>query len=132
MATSVLLPSDGSAPRSIFPDGIRTSGKLNPLFDLMTPTANFPERITGPTVWRAEDYADKPEQWIHRFTPDEQREISGAADAFIAAGHPLTGITRVCLLNLYFSAQHTQSHICRKTSPCLSYQGFLTTCAMIC
>jgi hypothetical protein len=80
---------------SIFPDGIKTSGQHPPLYDLLRPFSDFPKEITGPTVWKAEDYKDNPEKWTHRFTEDEISELSEAADQFIAAGIPLTGITKV-------------------------------------
>ncbi|ERS98123.1 uncharacterized protein SPSK_06339 [Sporothrix schenckii 1099-18] len=82
------------APRDIFPDGIRTSGQHNPLYDQLKPYAAFPKEITGPTVWRKEDYEGQPERWVHRFSEAEIDELSAAADAFIASGTPLTGIAQ--------------------------------------
>jgi hypothetical protein len=81
--------------RSIFPDGIKTSGQHPPLYDLLHPFSDFPTEIIGPTVWKAEDYKNNPERWTHRFTEDEVKELGEAADTFIAAGIPLTGITKV-------------------------------------
>jgi len=85
------------APRSIFPDGIRTSGQHPPLYDALKPYEEFPKEISGPTVWRKEDYVNKPEQWIHHFTASEIQELSDAADQFIERGTPLTGISKVNL-----------------------------------
>lgn len=82
------------APRHIFPDGIRTSGQHAPLYSLLQPYAAFPREITGPTVWRAADFAPHPDRWVHRFTPAELADLSAAADAFLASGTPLTGISR--------------------------------------
>ncbi|KAK4236174.1 hypothetical protein C8A03DRAFT_45787 [Achaetomium macrosporum] len=82
------------APRHIFPDGIRTSGQHPPLYHLLKPYSSFPKEITGPTVWQASDFTTHPERWIHRFTPLEVSELSAAADAFIASGTPLTGISQ--------------------------------------
>ena len=82
------------APRDIFPDGIRTSGQHQPLYDLLKPYSAFPKEITGPTVWKREDYIDKPERWVHPFTDAEIQELSDTADAFIASGTPLTGISK--------------------------------------
>ncbi|KAK3308415.1 uncharacterized protein B0T15DRAFT_429206 [Chaetomium strumarium] len=82
------------APRHIFPDGIRTSGQHPPLYELLKSYSSFPKEITGPTVWQASDFASHPERWIHRFTPLEISELSTAADAFIALGTPLTGISQ--------------------------------------
>lgn len=85
------------APRSIFPDGIRTSGQHPPLYDVLKPYEEFPKEIAGPTVWKKEDYVDKPEAWVHRFTKEEIQELSEAADQFIERGIPLTGISKVCI-----------------------------------
>ncbi|OAA68566.1 Taurine catabolism dioxygenase TauD/TfdA [Niveomyces insectorum RCEF 264] len=81
-------------PRSIFPDGIRTSGQHNPLYDQLRPYSDFPREITGPTVWRKEDYESNPDRWVHRFTDTEIKELSDTADAFIAGDTPLTGISK--------------------------------------
>ena len=85
------------APRSIFPDGIRTSGQHPPLYDALKHYTDFPREITGPTVWKRETYSDNPERWTHAFTDEEVQEISDAADQFIQRGTPLTGITKVHL-----------------------------------
>lgn len=44
------------APRAIYPDGIKTSGQHPPLYDQLRPYQDFPKKITGPTVWKAEEY----------------------------------------------------------------------------
>lgn len=88
-------PKNQEAPRSIFPDGIRTSGQHPPLYHALKPYSEFPQEITGPTVWKAEDYVHSPERWVHRFTDDERQELSDVADRFIASGTPLTGISKV-------------------------------------
>ena len=80
--------------RSIFPDGIKTSGQHPPLYDKLFPFDNFPKEISGPTVWKTEDYIHNPEQWVHPFTPEEIAEMSQAADDFLAGGTPLTGISK--------------------------------------
>jgi len=82
------------APRSIFPDGIRTSGQHPPLYDVLKPYSAFPKEITGPTVWKREDYIDRPERWVHPFTDEEIAELGATADAFIASGIPLEGISK--------------------------------------
>lgn len=88
-----MAPTD--APLDIFPDGLKTTGQHPPLYDQLQPFARFPSRISGPTVWKADDYTSSPEKWTYVFTEDDIAELSAAADAFIAAGGPLTGITRV-------------------------------------
>lgn len=83
------------APRDIFPDGIRTSGQHNPIYEQLRPYEDFPKEITGPTLWTKEQFENQPERWTHRFTPEEVDELSKTADAFIARGIPLTGISKV-------------------------------------
>ena len=85
----------GQVPRSIFPDGIKTSGQHPPLYEQLRSYRDFPEEITGPTVWDAEDYKNSSEKWTHWLTVDEIAELSGAADEFRAASIPLTGISKV-------------------------------------
>ncbi|KAK7529802.1 uncharacterized protein J3D65DRAFT_648491 [Phyllosticta citribraziliensis] len=91
------LPSKAtSAPvdRNVFPDGIKTSGQHPPLYDQLRPYEDFPKEITGPTVWKAEDYKNNPERWTHPFSDEEVAELGAAADKFIADGIPLTGISK--------------------------------------
>lgn len=82
------------AKRSLFPDGLITSGQHNPIYERLRSYEDFPKDITGPTVWEAAEYKDNPERWTHPFSQEEIKELSTAADRFIAAGHPLTGITK--------------------------------------
>ncbi|KAI2611221.1 Clavaminate synthase-like protein [Hypoxylon fragiforme] len=82
------------ADRSIFPDGLKTTGQHPPLYDQLYPYSAFPKHIEGPTVWKAEDYANNPERWVHPFSESELEEISQTADTFIASGLPLTGISK--------------------------------------
>jgi len=89
------------APRDIFPDGIRTSGQHPPIYDQLKPYSEFPKEITGPTLWRKEDYVNNPEKWIHPFTDEEIQELGDTADRFIESGTPLTGITRVGIHQLF-------------------------------
>ena len=81
--------------KTIFPDGIKTSGQHPPLYDQLRPYTDFPQEISGGTVWKAEDYTDNPERWVHEFSAQEVAELSAAADKFIADGIPLTGISKV-------------------------------------
>jgi hypothetical protein len=82
------------APRSIYPDGIKTSGQHPPIPSSIRPYSAFPQEITGPTVWSAAEYRNNPERWTHGFDDEEIREISEAADRFIASDVPLTGISQ--------------------------------------
>lgn len=89
---------DHRPSKALFPDGIKTSGQQNPNYDQIQPYSAFPKEIVGETVWKAEDYVDRPEQWVHRFNEREIGELSEAADAFLASGTPLTGIMQVSTL----------------------------------
>ena len=80
--------------KAIFPDGIKTSGQHGPIFSRIRPYEDFPKHITGPTVWKAEDYRDHPERWTHVFSDEEIRELEKSTDDFMASGAPLTGITK--------------------------------------
>lgn len=93
-AASHLLSTNTTAPKSIFPNGIKTSGQHPPLYDQLKPYSSFPKEITGPTVWKAEDYINNPERWTHPFSEDEIAEISRTADKFLADAMPLTGISK--------------------------------------
>ena len=82
--------------RIIFPDGIKTSGQHPPIYDEIRGFEDFPEFIDAPTLWKAKDYRDNPERWVHQFSQEEIEEMSTAVDNFKAAGTPLTGISKVC------------------------------------
>jgi len=82
--------------RKVFPDGIKTSGQHPPLYDQLRPYSDFPKEITGETVWKAEDYINNPERWVHVFNEEEIAELSAVAVKFIADKIPLTGISQVC------------------------------------
>ncbi|KAI9044115.1 TauD/TfdA family dioxygenase [Aspergillus affinis] len=81
-------------PVDIFPDGLKTTGQHPPLADHIHPFDKFPKEISGPTLWKAEDYREHPEKWTHRFSDEEIAELSGAADAFLQNKIPLTGISK--------------------------------------
>jgi hypothetical protein len=91
---AAITVKNAEAPRSIFPDGIRTSGQHNPLYEKLRPYSEFPKEISGPTLWQAEDYKNNPERWTRPFTDEEVQELGKAADDFIASGTPLTGISQ--------------------------------------
>jgi len=84
-----------AVPISIFPDGIKTSGQHPPLYEEIRSYDDFPGEISGPTVWNADDYKNKPERWTHQLAEEEIAELSEAADNFKAAAIPLTGISKV-------------------------------------
>ena len=80
--------------KAVFPDGVKTSGQHPPLYLELKDYSEFPEHITGPTVWNPEDYENNPERWTHQFTDDELSELSAAADDFRASNTPLVGISK--------------------------------------
>ncbi|MCJ1233195.1 hypothetical protein MMC14_001150 [Varicellaria rhodocarpa] len=84
----------GPPSKALFPDGIKTSGQHPPLYNELRPFDDFPTEILGPTVWRADDYIHNPERWVHELSSEEIAEMSEAADCFLAASIPLTGITK--------------------------------------
>ena len=88
-------PAQKSVDTKVFPDGIKTSGQHPPLYDLLRPYSDFPKEITGESIWKAEDYKDNPERWVHVFNDEEISELSDVADKFLAAKTPLTGISKV-------------------------------------
>ena len=78
-----------------FPDGTRTSGQHAPFYDELRPYEDFPEEITGLTVWKAEEYQSNPEGWTHQLTKAEINEISEAADQYKARGLSLLHMSKV-------------------------------------
>jgi hypothetical protein len=91
----------GPIDLALFPDGLKTTGQHEPLEEFVQPFDRYPKEITGPTAWLPDDFKHQPEKWTHRFTPAEVDELSATADAFIAAGTPLTGISKVTSVLLY-------------------------------
>ncbi|KAJ0426551.1 hypothetical protein BJY00DRAFT_322807 [Aspergillus carlsbadensis] len=92
MATLTQAPAP--VPLDVFPDGLKTTGQHPPLYEELHPFDEFPKQISGPTLWKAEDYRDAPEKWTHRLTAEEVAELSATADAFLASKTPLTGIAK--------------------------------------
>ncbi len=82
------------APRSVFPDGIRTSGQHLLLRGVEGHIQSSPGRSPGRPCGRREDYVNNPERWVHVLTEDEVQELGDVSDAFIASGIPLTGISK--------------------------------------
>ncbi|KAL0632026.1 hypothetical protein Q9L58_009115 [Maublancomyces gigas] len=89
------------APSIIAKDGlvssgvrVKTSGQLEPEYSLLGSYEDFPKRIEGLTVWKAEDYRENPEKWTHVWNNEEVEEIEAATDGFLNAGYNLTDITK--------------------------------------
>ncbi|KAK4497341.1 hypothetical protein PRZ48_011792 [Zasmidium cellare] len=106
--------------KTVFPDGIKTSGQTSPDADKIRPYSEFPKEITGPTVWKAEDYQNNPERWTHRFSEEEVAELGKAADDFLASGTPMTGITKE-----KFPLPHMQSYLTAMRNEILDGKGFI-------
>ncbi|KAL8818756.1 MAG: hypothetical protein Q9223_002682 [Gallowayella weberi] len=106
--------------RAIFPDGIKTSGQHPPTYHEVRDFQSFPHSIHAPTLWRAEDYRDNPERWVHHFSDGELAELSMAADSFRAAGTPLTGITQA-----NFPLPHLSSFLGSVRKELLNGKGFI-------
>ncbi|KAI9810815.1 MAG: hypothetical protein M1827_006022 [Pycnora praestabilis] len=109
--------------KAIFPDGIKTSGQHPPLYDQLRPYSDFPKEITGPTVWKTEDYINNPERWTHPFNEDEIAELSEAAEKFVADGTPLTGISKVS--RIFFIDNSTILMILKDNFPLPNMSSFL-------
>ncbi len=88
------LLSGQAVSKAVFPDGLKTSGQHAPIYSRLRPYSDFPKEITGPTVWQAEDYKNNRERWTHVFSDEEIAELGAAADDFISAGTPLTGMSK--------------------------------------
>ncbi|TDZ19775.1 Taurine hydroxylase-like protein SAT17 [Colletotrichum orbiculare MAFF 240422] len=85
-----LVPVD----RKLFSDGLRTSGQHPPIDSQLRPFESFPREISGPTVWTPQEMLDNQDEWIHRWTEDELRELRRAVDGFSASGTPLANISK--------------------------------------
>lgn len=109
--------------KSVFPDGLKTSGQQEPVYSWIQPYSQFPKEITGQTLWTSEDFKAHPEKWTHVFTPEEVAEIEVAADSFIERGLPLTGITKV--YHQEFHASRLMLRICRTSS---NFRNWLLVC----
>ncbi|KAL9082592.1 MAG: hypothetical protein Q9159_006313 [Coniocarpon cinnabarinum] len=114
------VKSNSNAPKLVFPDGIRTSGQLDPDYSLLQPYESFPKCIDGPTVWTRADYVDHPQRWVHVFTADEVDELGRASDTFIASGTPLTGISKD-----NFSLPHLAKRLASLRNDLLNGKGFI-------
>lgn len=100
MAPGIMLTQADTTPsspvkRSLFPDGLKTSGQHAPVYSQIRPYEDFPKEISGPTLWKAQDFKFYAERWTHRFRSEDIAELSAAADEFMASGTPLTGISKV-------------------------------------
>ena len=120
----------GSPSKLLFPDGIKTSGQHPPLYNELRPFDQFPIEISGPTVWRADDYIHNPERWVHEFSLEQVAEMSEAADNFLAASTPLTGITKVLALTEFSMSPNSLS--LRTIFRCLEWRVYSNLLGLNC
>jgi hypothetical protein len=73
----------------------RTQGQHDVVFDLVAPYEQFPRKVTGPTVWRAEDFRAKPELWKERWSDEQIADLERAYESFQGSGRPITAISKV-------------------------------------
>ncbi len=72
-----------------------SAGQTEPIPELIQPFSNFPIEVTGPTVWKAEDYRANPELWQRRWSAEQVADLESAFDSFERSGKPLTAISKV-------------------------------------
>ena len=108
---------------AIFPDGYKTSGQHDPIYDQIYPYEKFPKQVStnASTYWEAGDYATNPSLWQHPFSPEELDSLSSAADNFISQNLPLTAISPS---NFRLSGPLTSSLISMRNE-LLNGKGFL-------
>jgi hypothetical protein len=109
--------------KSVFADGLKTSGQHEPIYEQLRPYSAFPKIIptTTPTFWDPKDYHHSPELWQHPLTPAEIDALSDAADQYIAQGLPLTGINPA---NFVLPTQF-QASLRRMRNELIDGKGFL-------
>jgi len=74
-----------------------TSGQHEPVPALLTPYSAFPKEITGPTVWKREDFINDTSKWQHRWTPELIAELEQSYEEFKARGVELPQINKVSM-----------------------------------
>jgi hypothetical protein len=72
-----------------------TAGQLEPVGDLIQPYENFPKKISGPTVWAADEFRSRPDLWQREWTPELIAQLERAFEEFEASGKTLPEINRV-------------------------------------
>jgi len=72
-----------------------TSGQHEPVPGLLAPYSAFPKEITGPTVWKREEFINDTSKWQHRWTPELIAELEQSYEEFKARGVELPQINKV-------------------------------------
>lgn len=81
---------------TIQPVEVRSQGQHDVLFDLVRPYGDFPREVSGPTVWRAEEFRERPGLWTKAWSEEHIKELEQAYDQFVQQDLPITLITKVC------------------------------------
>lgn len=76
-----------------------TSGQHEPVSELLAPYSAFPKEITGPTVWKREEFVNDTSKWQHRWTPKLISELEESYEAFLARGIELPQINKVSIIS---------------------------------
>ncbi|KAK4686742.1 hypothetical protein P7C73_g3388, partial [Tremellales sp. Uapishka_1] len=71
-----------------------SAGQTEPLAELIQPYNKFPKQVTGPTVWKREDFVDNPDQWKYTWTSEQIAALDGAYESFQKSGKNITEIRR--------------------------------------
>jgi hypothetical protein len=72
-----------------------SSGQTEPILELLRPYSAFPKTITGPTVWKREDFINDTSLWKHTWTAEHIKELEAAYEAFLSSGLELPEINQV-------------------------------------
>ncbi|PWN34744.1 Clavaminate synthase-like protein [Meira miltonrushii] len=75
---------------------VLTSGQHDVDLSLLTPYEQMPKKITGPTVWEADDYRgeENAHKWVHAWTQEEIAQLEQAATIWQDSGRELGEIER--------------------------------------
>ncbi|PWN50702.1 Clavaminate synthase-like protein [Violaceomyces palustris] len=75
---------------------VLTSGQHDAIPELLTPYEELPKEITGPTVWKAEDYRgeENRHKWVHIWTEQEIKQLEDASNLWLLSGRELGEIER--------------------------------------
>ncbi|WWC70478.1 uncharacterized protein I206_104429 [Kwoniella pini CBS 10737] len=71
-----------------------TSGQHEPVESLVQAYSSFPREVTGPTVWRREEYIDHPDLWKKTWTAEQIKDLETSYEGFLKTGLDLPQITR--------------------------------------
>jgi hypothetical protein len=72
-----------------------TSGQHEPVPELITPYELFPKEITGPTVWKREEFIQDTSRWQYRWSAEQITELEKSYETFLASGLDLPSINKV-------------------------------------